>query len=178
MINNTINTEVVNVEDISPSEYNPRTSTKKGRTFLGNSLEEFGYVDPIIVNKRNNKIVGGHQRYSHMLEQNVKTVEVVMVNLDDKEEKALNIALNKTGEHFEWDTTKLNSLLEGFDGDTLESIGFSEDDIIIKDTSNDVVEDWKEDDDLKDVIDPVDKQFTLKKRVEYNCPSCSCKFEV
>ncbi len=106
-----INTEVFNMEDIKPAEYNPRTSTEDGKRYLANSFGTFGYVDPIIVNKRTMTIVGGHQRYALMKEKGVKNVEVVVVDFDLKKEEALNIALNKTGEHFEWDDEKLSTMI-------------------------------------------------------------------
>ncbi len=106
-----IETKIFELSEIKPADYNPRISTSKGKKYLENSFREFGYVDPIIVNIRNNTIVGGHQRYSLMLEKGVKRVEAVIVDFDESKEKALNIALNKTSEHFEWDNEKLADIV-------------------------------------------------------------------
>ena len=53
-------------EKLKPSKYNPRKDLKPGDPEyekLRRSIEEFGYVEPVIWNKRTGNIVGGHQRY-------------------------------------------------------------------------------------------------------------------
>lgn len=82
-------------------------------------------MDPIIVNKRNNIVIGGHQRLKILTELGNKAVDVSVADLDEKEEKALNVALNKISG--EWDMPMLQDILfelntDGFD---MESIGFS-----------------------------------------------------
>ena len=57
------------VEDLKPANYNPRKKLKPGdKEFekLKKSIEEFGYVEPIILNKRTSTVVGGHQRLEVM----------------------------------------------------------------------------------------------------------------
>ena len=57
------------VEDLKPADYNPRKKLKPGdKEFekLKKSIEEFGYVEPIILNERTNTVVGGHQRLEVM----------------------------------------------------------------------------------------------------------------
>ena len=47
------------------AEYNPRKISEKQKKDLRESLEKFGFVDPVIVNthpERENIIIGGHQR--------------------------------------------------------------------------------------------------------------------
>ena len=157
-----INTEVISVNDIIPAEYNPRVTTHRGIYHLEKSLGRFGYVDPIIVNKKTMKLVGGHQRFSVLVRSGVSEIECVVVNLSEEKEKALNIALNKTSEHFEWDVTKLNVMLGEFDEDTLDSIGFHEEEIVTD------MEDLLEDEISHDIEDSkVDKS---KKFV--SCPNC------
>lgn len=86
---------VANVGDLLPAPYNPRKITKAAMTGLKSSLRRFGVVQEIVVNKRNNRIVGGHQRVDALkqLDDN-QEVPVVWVDLGEEEEKALNIALN------------------------------------------------------------------------------------
>ena len=50
------------IEELKPAEYNPRQASEKQYDDLKQSIEKFGIVDPVIVNKRNNRIVGGHFR--------------------------------------------------------------------------------------------------------------------
>jgi len=85
-----------NVKDIRPAEYNPRTISKDALTGLTNSIGQFGCVEPIIVNVRGGKnvIVGGHQRLKAIKRLKQKSVVCVTVDLDKKQERALNITLN------------------------------------------------------------------------------------
>jgi len=115
--------EKVNLKDVILPDYNPRKIDKETFEKLKKSLEEFGYVEPIIVNKRNMHVVGGNQRVKALKELGIKEIEAVIVDLDEKKEKTLNIALNKiTGE---WDFEKLEAVLKEIE-DNVELTGFSE----------------------------------------------------
>jgi ParB-like chromosome segregation protein Spo0J len=101
----------VQLKDLKENPNNPRVITDEELEVLENSMSKFGYVDPIIWNERNGNIVGGHQRYkvlSKKLQANDE-VEVVVVNLDDYQEKALNLALNKISGN--WDEMRLTEIL-------------------------------------------------------------------
>jgi len=82
------------LEDLTPAEYNPRRISDEAFTGLGNSITRFGILSQIVWNKRSGNIVGGHQRYKHLLEMGETETDVVVVDLDDNEEVALNITLN------------------------------------------------------------------------------------
>ena len=101
------------VKDLKYAPYNPRKISDEMLNKLKQSIEEFGYVEPIVVNKRTRHVVGGNQRLKALNDLGIEEVEAVFVDLDDAREKALNIALNKiTGE---WDYPKLKDLLEELD---------------------------------------------------------------
>jgi DNA modification methylase len=105
--------EKVKVTDINPATYNPRVDLKPGYPEyekLKKSISIFGYVDPIIWNKRTSNLVGGHQRFKILLEQGISEVEVSVVDLPLDKEKALNLALNKISGS--WDKDRLASLLD------------------------------------------------------------------
>jgi DNA modification methylase/mRNA-degrading endonuclease RelE of RelBE toxin-antitoxin system len=112
------------VKDLKYAPYNPRKISDEMLNKLKQSIEEFGYVEPIVVNKRTRHVVGGNQRLKALEDLRIEEVEAVFVDLDDAREKALNVALNKiTGE---WDYPKLKDLLEELDtgaGD-IELTGF------------------------------------------------------
>ena len=116
------------IADLNAAKYNPRKDlqpTDKEYVKLKNSIEHFGYIDPVIVNKRNMTVVGGHQRLKVLKDLGYKDIEVVYVDLSDTEEKALNIALNKISG--DWDAEKLEDLLRDISLDTdfdLELTGF------------------------------------------------------
>lgn len=121
------------LSDIIPADYNPRVKLKAGDTqyeALKNSIERFGLVEPLIVNKRNNVLVGGHQRLNALLDAGETEAEVVLVDLDEQREKALNLALNKIDG--EWDFDKLDDLLEGLDKADIIFTGFTEEEVFGK----------------------------------------------
>ena len=99
------------VNVLKPAEYNPRKKLKKGDKEyekIKNSIEEFGFADPLVVN-RDMTIIGGHQRLTVAMDLGYKVVPCAIVDVNKVREKALNIALNKiTGA---WDETLLADLL-------------------------------------------------------------------
>ena len=98
----------VNIDELRFAEYNPREITDKSFEDLKNSLKEFGFVEPAVVNA-NNEIIGGHMRVRAAKETGMEEVPVVYVNLTDDKAKILNLALNRiTGR---WATEKLSELI-------------------------------------------------------------------
>jgi len=97
------------VKDIKYAPYNPRRISEEVLSKLKRSIEEFGYIEPIVVNKRTMHVVGGNQRLKVLRQLDIKEVQSVIVDLDDTHEKALNIALNKI--NGEWDLPALKDLL-------------------------------------------------------------------
>ncbi len=103
--------------DLIPADYNPRKDLKPGDTEyekLKRSIEQFGYVEPVIWNKTTGFVVGGHQRLKVLLDMGITEVECVVVEMDAEKEKALNIALNKISG--EWDKDKLALLIADLQG--------------------------------------------------------------
>lgn len=145
MVNNFMKLEKISLVDLNPAEYNPRKISDQELLKLENSINEFGLVDPIIINLKNNKIIGGHQRYEALYNKytadNDFQPELNLIRLGDigwvfedtelkisseAQEKALNLALNKISG--EWDTVKLQPLLEELSLSNLdiELTGFDE----------------------------------------------------
>lgn len=118
----------ITLNEIKPATYNPRIMSIEEQEKLEKNLQEFGLVDPIIINLKNNQIIGGHQRYKILQKEQEKTgkqkeftliqrgdigwvfLDEDMYINDENHEKALNLALNKISG--QWDTNKLQSLLE------------------------------------------------------------------
>lgn len=105
------------VDDLKAAAYNPRKDLQPGDAEyekLKRSILEFGYVEPVIWNKRTGIVVGGHQRLKVMKDLGYTEVDCVIVDLDESKEKALNIALNKISG--EWNNDLLADLLRDLDG--------------------------------------------------------------
>ena len=100
------------IQDLIPASYNPRKKLKPGdKEFekIKNSITEFGYVEPIIVNS-DMTIIGGHQRATVLQTLGYDEIDCIVIEIDKTKEKALNIALNKiTGE---WNQELLADLIE------------------------------------------------------------------
>jgi hypothetical protein len=99
------------LDELSPATYNPRTISDESMEGLRSSIQRFNCVQLIIVNTRDEKnvIVGGHQRYRALmdLKGDDHQVDCVTVDLDDEEERLLNIALNNPEIQGEFDIGKL-----------------------------------------------------------------------
>lgn len=100
------------IADLIPASYNPRKKLKPGDKEyekIKNSIKEFGYVEPIIINS-DMTIIGGHQRATVLADLGYTEVECIVVDIDKIKEKALNVALNKiTGE---WNKELLADLIK------------------------------------------------------------------
>lgn len=82
----------VQINELISPEYNPRTITSEELEKLKDSLEEFGYISPLIVNKHNNHIVGGNQRYLCLKEMGYTEIDVIYIEEPDiQREKAIKI---------------------------------------------------------------------------------------
>jgi DNA (cytosine-5-)-methyltransferase len=160
----TLKTEKRKLKELVAADYNPRKAlTPEDSEYqkIKRSIEEFGYVDPIIINE-DGTIIGGHQRCTVLKDLGYEEVDVVVVSLDKQREKALNIALNKiTGE---WDELKLKDLLIDLDlGDyDISLTGFEQEDLAEL-VDNLAVEPEAMDDDfdeeavLEDIVEPKTK---------------------
>jgi len=84
----------VKMSEIKPAPYNPRDISDAALAGLRQSLEKFGLVDLLVVNKRNMRIISGHQRYKILQQEGVENVTAIMVDLDEVSEMAMNLTLN------------------------------------------------------------------------------------
>ena len=111
--------EKVNITELISPDYNPRHITPAAMESLKQSINEFGYVTPIIVNDVNNHIIGGNQRYEALKQLGYTEIDVSYVHITDiNREKLLNIRLNNNSG--DWDIGKLDTIfqdleLTGFD---------------------------------------------------------------
>ena len=110
------------VKDLIPYEKNPRFNDEAVK-YVANSIKEFGFKVPIIVDK-NNEIVAGHTRYKASLELGLKEVPCIVADdLNEEQIKAFRLADNKVSEKAEWNLELLQEELEDLDID-MSDFGF------------------------------------------------------
>lgn len=124
--------KTISIHQINAAAYNPRVDLQPGDAEyekLRRSIESFGYVEPIVWNERTGNMVGGHQRYKIMVNELGTELEVSVVDLDDEQERLLNLALNKVSGR--WDDEALARLLAELQeaGADLGLAGFDQDEI-------------------------------------------------
>ena len=128
----------IEIEKINEAPYNPRVKLEPGMPEwekLKRSIEEFDNIIPLVWNERTGNLVGGHQRLSVLKSMGRTTADCSVVDLDEKEEKILNIALNKI--KGKWDYDKLAELLSGFDEQVASLSGFAAEEIAVLLANND-----------------------------------------
>jgi len=143
-----------------PATYNPRKDLKPEDDEykkIKKSILEFGFVSPLVVNK-DMTVIGGHQRLKVLQELGFEKVECILVDLDKTKEKALNIALNKISG--EWDTDKLESLLQELrmDDFDLSLTGFDSDEV--DDILEDLIETKEDDFDVVEELNKIENPIT------------------
>lgn len=115
------------IAELKSAEYNPRKWSDDAINGLKESIQRFGLVDPIIVNKATNRlnvVIGGHFRLKVVKDLGFKEIPVVYVNIPDiDKEKELNLRLNKNVGEWDWD------LLAKFDESFLSVVGFSSEEL-------------------------------------------------
>ena len=115
----------VPLDQINPAKYNPRKDLKPGDPEyekLKQSIQEFDLVEPLVMNKRGNVLISGHQRLKVLQDRGDTETEVSVVDLTPQREKALNIALNKISG--QWDMPQLEELLKNLDEELRDITGF------------------------------------------------------
>ena len=148
-------------DKLIPATYNPRKNLKPSDAEyvkIKNSIEKFGFVSPLVINK-DMTVIGGHQRLKVLKEMGIVEVECIIVDLDKTNEKALNIALNKI--QGDWDEEKLEALLQELkleDFDTnLTGFDFDEVDEILKDVNGSKEDDFDVDSAYEEIEEPITK---------------------
>lgn len=115
---------------IKEAEYNPRIIDEDNLKKLTKDIREHGLVTPLVWNKRTGVLVSGHQRLAAMDKIHRKKdyeVPVAVIDVDEKEEKQLNVQMNNPSLQGSWDLGALASLRD--EGISFEDMGFDKGDI-------------------------------------------------
>jgi len=123
--------QTINIDKIIPYANNPRKNQNIDK--VANSIKEFGFRQPLVVDKHYN-IVAGHTRYQAAKQIGLKEVPIHIANLNKEQLKAYRIADNRVNQESEWDYQLLHNELKdlinedynmftlGFEGLELENI--------------------------------------------------------
>lgn len=107
------------INDLKPYENNPRYNDDAVE-YVANSIKEFGFKVPIVIDK-NNEIVAGHTRYKASIELGLEEVPCIVADdLSEEQIKAFRLADNKVSEKAEWKFELLDEELEDLDLDMSE----------------------------------------------------------
>lgn len=123
--------ERISREQISGADYNPRVISDKEKKRLRGLLKKHGFVETLVWNRRSGTLVSGHQRLSILdaLEGGKPySLDVAVVDVDEKRERELNVALNNANAQGDYDLDKLATLLRT-DGLDLDGTGFDSADV-------------------------------------------------
>ena len=123
----------ISTDKVIPNPKNPRIDLRPGMPLyerLKDSIEHFGYLDPIIWNKRTGMIVSGHQRFQVMKDiakskgETIDQIDVMEVDMSESQQDAFMVAINKiTGL---WDNEKLSALFKDLAEEDLSYTGFED----------------------------------------------------
>jgi ParB-like chromosome segregation protein Spo0J len=159
-----------NIDELIPSDYNPRKITRKKLRELKDSLTKFGLQLPIIVNmaeNRKNVIIGGHQKVKVWKSMGNKTIPCKEIICPDIEkEKEMNLRLNQNQGDFVYD-----KVLEMGNFDWLLDIGFKKSDL------ENVMSDFEKKFNDIDTTEP-EYEIVPKFSESYNCVMIFCKTEL
>lgn len=147
------------IDELIPYENNPRYNDEAVE-YVANSIKEFGFRVPIIVDK-NNVIVAGHTRYKASLELGLEEVPTIVADdLTEEQIKAFRLADNKVSEKSSWNFELLDEELEDLDID-MEEFGF----------------DKIEDIDINSFFEDSEPKQEENKKETIICPYCNREFE-
>jgi len=122
--------EHVPIDSLRPDPANPRRIGERELESLTRSLQQFGFVQPVLARKSDNVVIGGHQRLVAARRLGWKTVPAIFLDLAPEHARLLNLALNKISG--QWDTELLARMLADLkpvEDIDLSLSGFSEEEL-------------------------------------------------
>ena len=144
--------EYISINNLIPYEKNARTHDENQIEKLKNSLQEFGFINPVIIDE-NNMILVGHGRIMGAKELGIKTVPCIRIKyLTDDQKKAYILADNKLSDLGGWDLDILNEELLSIDLD-MSMFGFEE----VEEPEIDIKDDDFNIEDLEPIKEPKSK---------------------
>ena len=107
-----------NPSELIPHPQNPRVHHAISK--ISNSIKEFGFVNPVIVQKGTNQIIAGHGRVEAAKKDGLGSIPVIELEISNVKAKALMIADNKTAEESKWNDDLLKDLFKDLLGQDID----------------------------------------------------------
>lgn len=149
-----------NVNELVPYENNPRHNDDAVE-YVANSIEQFGFKVPIIIDK-DNVIVAGHTRLKAAKKLGMEYVPCILADdLSEEQVRAFRLADNKVGELAGWDFTKRDKELAKILDIDMSMFSFKEDEF-----------------DINELFEKAETQEKEHKKKTITCPHCGETFEV
>ena len=123
-----LNKTIMDISKIKPYEKNAKKHTDKQIKQVANSIKEFGFNQPIVVDKQG-VIIVGHGRYEASKLLGLTDVPVIEVDLTEEQANSYRLADNKLNES-EWDMNLVIEELKGLSDEMFDLTGFDKDLII------------------------------------------------
>lgn len=114
------------IDELIEFPNNVRIHTKRNLDALKKSLEEFGQVKNIIVQKSTNYIVAGNGLYQAAKALGWEEITCNVIDIEDDKAKALCILDNRTGDLSQMDEKNLLDMLKDFDANMLDLTGYND----------------------------------------------------
>jgi len=163
MESSSLEIKYVDINKLKPFEKNPRKHPQTAKDKVKRSIQEFGWTNPILVNKKG-LIIAGHLRYEVATELGMETVPVVVLPFNMNQSTLYNIADNRIPEESEWDYEIISELLDKLNNEDIDILlsGFGETEIK----------------GLLGQFEPVtiDEQPRLDEKTPVKCPKCGHEF--
>lgn len=127
-----MNVEYWKTEDVKPYENNPRINDGAVEA-TANSIKEFGWKQPIVVDKEG-VIIAGHTRLKAAKKLGMEEIPVLVAkDLSSEQADAYRLADNKTGEISEWNMDMLGDELSQIEDIDMTDFGFDDEDLELQD---------------------------------------------
>lgn len=113
--------KTLSIDEVKPYWRNPRRVPEEAVNYLVQSIETYGYQQPIVVDE-DHVIIIGHTRYAAFRRMDAQQIPVsVASNLSQKKVKELRVIDNRAGEQSSWDFDTLVAELTDLDRDVAQA---------------------------------------------------------
>lgn len=160
--------QYVNIDKLKLNPLNPRFNDEAANKLI-NSIEAYGFTNPLIVREADNVIIAGHTRWKAAKAKGLTKVPVLYVDWDKNKANSYMLIDNKSNEWAEWDDLKLKEVIEQLQENMVKDSYELFSTMFDKDEINRILDEFEPDENEEN-------QGSLDERNEIECPYCKKKF--